>query len=301
MWHPKTGSILELDYMMCPKSNLAKAGALWVAVGLSLTAPGLISDVTAQFVTLTDNNSRAVIDPNSAAGMKNWSIQMPNGEWQNQLNQQWFWFRVGQNAEQPINAISPASVIQYNSRSMASTYANALLSVKIDYLLSGGVVGSGVSDIAETITINNLSSSLLAFTFFQYSDFNLEGTPGGEFIALGKNFRNYFNEAVQVKVGTQIGLTETVTTPGANRGEAAVWGDTLAKLNDGVASDLSNVAGPVGPGDVTWALQWNFNIPAGGSVIISKDKYLQVPVIPEPTTFALVSLGLAALLVRRRA
>ncbi len=57
--------------------------------------------VQAQIQTLTDNNSVAQINPNSQSGMFNWSV-----DGQNQLNQQWFWYRIGNTPEQSIDTIS---------------------------------------------------------------------------------------------------------------------------------------------------------------------------------------------------
>jgi hypothetical protein len=97
-------------------------------------------------------------------------------------------------------------------------------------------------------------------------------------------------------------LTETVTTPGANHGEVAPLGATLAKLN-GVGPVVLGppfFSGPIGPGAVTWALQWDFNIAPGGSAIISKDKYLDIVMIPEPSTLGLFGLGLAGLAILKR-
>ena len=47
----------------------------------------------------------------------------------------------------------------------------------------------------------------------------------------------------------------------------------------------------VGPGDVTWALQWDFALAPGSTFLISKIKDVQ---IPEPSAAVLVSLGLIA-------
>jgi len=246
----------------------------------------------AQIITLADKNSVAQVNLGSQAGMFNWTA-----DGQNQLVQQWFWYRVGNNPEASINTIGGLTFSTPDARSLNSTYDNGSYAVTISYLLTGFSPGSGVSDIAETISILNRTGAPLEFHFFQYSDFDLGGA-GNDTIQLGKNLRGQYNEASQSDPA--VALTETVVTPGANHGEAAFFNTTLAKLNNGVADNLNDNVGPVGPGDVTWALQWDFSIAPGSSVGISKDKYLHILAIPEPSALALLAVGGAALILRRR-
>lgn len=252
----------------------------------------------AQVVVLNHNNSSASINTGSSAGMFNWTV-----DGQNVLAQQWFWFRVGLNAEAPINTISAPTITTPNARTLYTSYFNGSYGVNVDYQLTGFSAGSGISDIAETITITNATAAPLDFHFFQYSDFDLGGV-GGDRVAISPNlnplspFFGLYNTATQVDaVG---GLTETVLTPGANHGEVGNFNVTLVKLNNGVADNLSDVNGPVGPGDVTWAFQWDFIVPAGGSLGISKDKLLHLTLVPEPSSLALVGLGAMAVILRRK-
>jgi hypothetical protein len=123
------------------------------------------------------------------------------------------------------------------------------------------------------------------------------GTPGNDVGALGKS-GGLFNYATQGD-GSLLSpfFSETVLTPGANHGEIAFYPSIISRLGNGSPDTLLDIAGPLGPGDITWAFQWDFEIAPGGSELISKVKYLTVP---EPSSLALVSLGLAALLARRR-
>jgi hypothetical protein len=168
-------------------------------------------------------------------------------------------------------------------------YNGAGFRIETTYTLRGGSPGSGASDMGEVITIYNLGASPLDFHFFQYADFDLSAADTIVFTNAN---------AVQQAGGTR--LTETIITPVPSHREAAFFPTTLNKLNDGLATTLSDTPAlnsPIGPGDVTWAFQWDVSIPVGGTFQISKDKNLAVP---EPGTIALVAIGASLLATRRR-
>ncbi len=85
--------------------------------------------------------------------------------------------------------------------------------------------------------------------------------------------------------------------PSATHGEVGILPGLLTALNDGSPTTLGDIDGPLGPGNLTFAFQWDFTIDPNGSALISKTKLITVP---EPTAAALVSLGLVALALRRR-
>jgi hypothetical protein len=243
----------------------------------------------ASAASLTSGNSSVNIDPVTQLGMNSWLV-----DGQEQLYQQWFWYRIGNTAEQPINLIG-APVVAATGTQLSSTYTAPGFSISIVYDLLGGAWGSGQSTVNESIAIHNFSGSDLDFHFFQYSDYQLGGV-NLDTVQLS----SLFNEALVTSGAFSLG--EVASTPAANRGEVAFANQTLLKLNDGAASTLDNTVGPVGPGDVTFAFEWDFTLAASGqgsSMIISKVKHLQVEVIPEPTAMTLGLLGVGLLAGRR--
>lgn len=247
----------------------------------------------AQIFTLSDNSATADVNVGSSSGMFNWTVMG-----QDQLFQQWFWYRVGASGpEAPINTISPALAVATNgTRGLSTTYSQAQFSVGVEYLLTGGLLGGKKSTIAETITIHNSSLSTLDFHFFQYSDFDLGGSTGGDSVVIGKNaFTGLYNSADQFDPLHT--FQESVVSPGANHAEVGFYPSTLNKLNDLNADTLNDVTSLTGPGDVDWAFEWDFSIAPGESTVINKSK--SVELIPEPTSMALLVSAAAFCTMRR--
>jgi len=232
--------------------------------------------------TLTDGNSSVQIDGASQAGLFDWVI-----DGQDQAKQQWFWYRVGSSGpESSIDTIGPASAVQSDPSHLSLTYTASQFSIQIVYSLLGGSFGSGASDLSEQVNISNPSQ--LSFHFFQYSDLDLNGTAGADSVSLGKNLQNKFNEAMQSE-GSAV-LAEVVA-PGATHGEAGISPATLNSLNDGSATTLNDSATSAGPGDVTWAFQWDLS---STSILLSKDLNISGVAVPEPATASLFVSAIVA-------
>jgi len=267
------------------------AAVLFVIIGLTCLST---ERSLGAFFTLVDENSSASFDT-TGANNYDWSV-----DGQDQLQQQAFWFRVGNAAEQTLTslpiAVQGASDTDFNGDldTLFVRYTGTGFRTEVRYTLDGGVAGSGVSNLSEQISITNTTASPLDFHFFQYSNFDIGGTAGNDSAV----FTNA--NAVQ-QYGGSLRLSETVVTPVPTHREIATFPVTLGKLSDGVADNLSDTAigAPVGPADVTWAYQWSVVIPAGGTYQVSKDKTMRTIAVPEPAALALVSIA-GLLLVARR-
>jgi hypothetical protein len=244
--------------------------------------------------TLVDDNSTAVFDTDSQANAFNWTVDGVD-----QLFQQTFWYRVGNVAEQSLDTLphpvegTTDTNFDGDQDTLFVGYNGAGFNIDVRYTLAGGLPGSRASDIAEQISISNLGQSPLDFHFFQYADFDLNDTTGGDSAV-------FVNANTVLQSEGVLSVSETVNTPAASHREIDFFPVTRDKLNDGVATTLSDtpIGAVVGPGDVTWAYQWDFTLQPGSTFIISKDKRLGG--IPEPTACALLSIGVGLLCAARR-
>jgi hypothetical protein len=261
---------------------------------LCITIALSVDSTKAETHVLEDRNSTATVDDEALVkGINSWYVDGADN-----LYQQWFWLRIGDTAaEQTIDSIDPDgplvsltdSDFDPGAESLQLRYEGADLQIDVSLELVGGTPGSGTSDLVEAISITNMGTSVLDLHFFQYVDFDL-----GTFINDDTVWLENANTFIQTDIGGAW-ISETADVPTPSRHEAALYDATLTKLEDLNPDILNNVSGPT-TGDATWAFQWDFELGAGSSYIISKNKHL---VIPEPTTICLLGLG-GLLLCRRR-
>jgi len=271
-------------------------GVLCSMVLVALIGPAAQHSLGGLF-TLTDENSSAHFNTGAPINNDSWIV-----DGLSQLQSQAFWFRIGDDPEQSVHALPIAlegttdANFDGNPDALFVRYLDPNNRFKIEtrYTLDGGAAGSGVSDLGEQISITSTSASPLNFHFYQYADFNLRATPGGDTV-------NFINPNAVRQTQGPLEVSETVLTPVASHREVAFFPTTLNALNDGSPTILSDTTGPLGPGNVTWANQWDFLLQPNSTFGISKDKRLAgAGEVPEPATVSLLCFAAGLLFAQRR-
>lgn len=267
-----------------------------LAATVLLCLAGPVQGIT---VDLQDLNSTARFDLDDVVrnGLVSWQVDGVE-----QVYQQWFYYRIGDTGpEQNVSSLGltgykVTDVNEYTGNDTLSLWftVDGNFKINLTFSLTGGGAGSYKADMQETVKVTNLSSSSKDFHIFQYCDFDLGGTPNDDVVSVIGG-----NSAYQVD--THFITSETVVNHLPTHYEAGAFDTTLQKLLDQGPTTLNDQAN-AGPGDVTWAFQWDFTLGTGleNTYIISKDKNFGH--MPEPLTVLGTCIGLGSLgaYLRRR-
>jgi hypothetical protein len=258
-----------------------------LACGSALVLQSLCAK--AQISTFSSGNSSVSVNLGTQAGMFNWSVES-----QNQLAQQWFWFRTGSGIAASLDTLPLISHSVVGGNQLNALYGNGTFTIGTVFTLNGGAVGSGSSIMSEQVTINNLTGTALPFHLFEYANFPLNSPSVN--VTNSTDGGGHFNDAyVSSTSNPNVHIQETTIAPPASEGEAALTPSTLTSLN-GTAGYVLNNNPIAGPGAGTFAFEWDTSVAGSGSYQISKNLDIEgVSPIPEPAVLSLASFGLVGL------
>ena len=244
---------------------MMRKAALGTAVAILVF--GVVAGAEANVLTLSDRNSSVQIDVATQEGVLSWVVDGVNHN-----QQQWYWFRVGNDNEASIDTLPLVGFLAVDTNPSVDP-ANDTLSVRygsastffidLSYTLGGGAAGSFTANLAQAAEITNNSGSPLDIHLFQYTDLSIGGTAGGDTAVL-------INPNTVLVSGDGPAEIETVETPASDHYELAFSPASKTKLNDAASSSLDDGPTVVGPGDVTWAFQWDRVMAPSSSFAVSK-------------------------------
>lgn len=149
----------------------------------------------------------------------------------------------------------------------------------------------GEATVRQEMLITNTSTGTLSISIFNYADFDVGGSFGGDSATMAGDIMT-ITDAASGDFIDFLGV-------GANAFQVVDWPGLTNFLDDGVIDNLDNTGMPYGGPDFTGAFQWDLSIPVGQEVMINEGISVNVP-IPEPATLLILSGALAAMAARRR-
>ena len=238
--------------------------------------------------------------------------------------QQWYWYRLGNNPEQPINTLTLAGAtvsdrnFDGDDDRARLTYTGVGFMFIVTYDVSGSFDGGHKANVTRTVQIFNTGASPLTLSLFEYHDLSLTQANNASEATLypdvgiipdaAGNTVDLMDYEIYVpdrdslpEEGSVINsMSQTTVTPAPSHfeiGRVADASSILDRLNDASATTLSDNHGVMlGPDDLAFAFQWDMNLESGGSYIISSDTLIT----PEPGVLAVAMTLVLTLRARPR-
>lgn len=273
-----------------------------LAIGTLLIASVIHSG--AQTYNLSARNTSVQIDVGgSGAGISDWTV---NGG-VSQLSQQWFYYSIGGGTLSSIDNIAPWSTPTLGGSAPLGTiintnltekYVNSALSLTTLYTLYSQPSGSLSASLGTSMGFQNTSGTNEVLHLFEYSDFALGGNAGEQNV-------NFSGSGIPYQVN------QTGPNGSSLQGTLSINGGTsytveeAAGLADGTSFGLRTgnpaptFGGPLsaGEGAVDYVYEIDVTLASGQGFTVSATQALAVP---EPSSVALMGLGMLGLVISSR-
>ncbi|MDX2116801.1 MAG: EF-hand domain-containing protein [Planctomycetota bacterium] len=233
------------------KMNMAAAMALTLTAGVAFGQGTIVNgDARWQYASVGT----------SAATLGNNNFQSDGTSSLDHMFQQWFWYRASSSMREvalgdPDFPFSLGQSYVGNTAHIKSSQINvsAVPGAKFSYDLKavvtdGASVGSAIVQL--DLTIKNLSTFAVPYTFFMYADPSVGGTSTGDSVAILSGS----SEAYQVTDGSNYVEVRAV---GADRFQLGTQVDIRGLLNDNATNTLTNLGSPTNNNDVAGVLSWS--------------------------------------------
>lgn len=249
------------------------------AFALCFVSAGL----TAGPLSVANANSSITVDPTSVFGLSSYVVDGIENDFE-----QSYWTRgLGATFESPLSDL-PVTAAEALGNLIMVTYGAPQFDVQVRYVLLGGSPDSHIASLLETLMFFNRTGQPIPLTLFMETDLDVGGTAENR--AVGDI--NGINQSAP-------GWSALVSAnPIPDAFQIAPFPDLFLSLGDTASTNLTNTGSPFGPGDATFAFQWNVILPVGSTYTVSVQKAF----VPEPATWCLTALGFGTALAfgRRR-
>lgn len=240
----------------------------------------------AHLVDLTHNGSAVTINSHTAT-VVSWLM----ADFSSHVRRHSWYFRDGDGVvASSIGDIGVPTETFFGTQGAEFVYSNNDLTVTLNYFLQANSNGTAAQLVEQVTFETNFGIDL---RLFQYSNYNLSNNGADDFATrLNSSTIAQFDSEYSATTGaTPIPDFSEIDAPSTLRqsieGTAGYYLSTAA--GDGIGETVN--------GDVAFAYQWNRNLSAGQSFVMSTNK---VAAVPEPATLAVLGLGALALLRRRK-